>query len=1019
MPIVYEVTDPFHPRKDLKKTIVEIGFNINDYNTDSAVSYHIYVNNKIVESETKLHENDIALFIPKIHGSLTIGLIVAVIIAVAIFFFMDSAVPTANGLPEADPVYTLKGQQNQVKPGEPIEKHYGNVRHWPSYAARPYNQFVNDEQWLFALLCVGIGYYNVSDVRIDDTPIGNFENAQYAVYSPGQPVTLFPTNVQTSSEVGGIELIGTNEPGYNWSGPFVVVNTGKTAYRLEVDLSFRAGLYKTGNNGKLSNRNVSATFQYRQIDNAGNPLGGWATLLNFAKTLKTINPKRFTIGVNVSPGRYEIRGKRTTSKSNDFKIKDTLTWESARAFINTQQNFGNVTLIALKLQASNSLNDNSNSKFNVRVQSYSYKHNGSNWTIAANRNPVWAFCDILIAEYGRNLAARFIDLPAVSEIAADLDAEGIYFDGTFDSRTTVWQALTDCLMLARCRPNLPGTLISIVRDVALSIPTICFNPSNIIPDSFKVTHGFVRSNDKDGLEVEYINPDSWKKETVICLYGNDKGINLEKVKLLGCTSRNKAYQWGMYQRSSTLLKKTNVSFTTGLEGSTVTFGDLAAVQHDLLPNNYAAVPEHTGKINSIFWDGPDTIITLPFAPVFEDGETHRIGISDTQGVMRGPYICTQGAGNTVVIEGNLDLDYFTVTENEEPPSYFFGVTGKEVSMFNIIGISPGSNYGEVNVVLSPYDSRVFEYVGDTAPSLPNDFVIPETPSHPTITNLQVTGLAYTILQAQVSWQLAVGAIDYLIELSYDGIDYDRINQTPLTNVIIDIDPGTIWVRVAANGLSTGPWVVWTGTVGTAETVPFPPDKPELQEPFTGANLYLQTNEESLATGYRWKISILDDALVDPVEISVIETTTPFLTYSSGTAKSAALAESIILKRNLSVKVEAFNTVGDSEASEILEATNDEPVIITGLNVTELQDFTTTKRILFSWDTSPETDIESYKVYLDTTTGFTPGPSNLLISTNANSAESILTVGTTYYWIIGVKDRWGDEIILTAEQTFTP
>jgi hypothetical protein len=1020
MPLVYEVTDVFNPKKELKKTEVEIGFNTKDYLLDENASYYLYVNNRLIEHETKLHEKDIALFIPKVKGSLVIGLIVAVVIAAAIYFFMDITIPALNGLPESDPVYTLKGQQNQLKLGEPIERHYGEVRHWPSYASRPYNQFVDDEQWLFALLCVGIGSYNVSDVRIDDTPIGNFENAEYEVYQPGENVTLFPTHVQTSSEIGGIELIGPNEAGHDWSGPFIVVNTLKTAYRLEIDLSFRAGLYRTKNDGKLSNRTVNATFEYRKINNSGDPIGDWITLTEFSKTLKTVNSKRYTIGVNVDSGRYEIRGKRTTNKSDDFKIRDTLTWESARAFINTNQNFGNVTLIAFKLQASNSLNDNSNSKFNVRVQSKSYKYNGTSWNIEVTRNPIWAFCDILLSDYGRNLAPKFLDLDTIVQLANDIEEEELYFDATFDSRGNIWQALIDCLMGSRSRPNLPGTLISIVRDVVLTIPTSCFNPSNISPESFKVTHNFVRVSDKDGLEVEYVNADSWKRETVICLIGNDRGINLEKVRLIGCKDRNKAYQWGMYQRASQIYKKTNVSFTTGLEGSTVTFGDLVAVQYDLLPNDFDTIPEHTGKIaENIYWNDDDnTVITLPFAPVFEEDETYRIALSDTQGFMRGPYICSQGLDNTVIVEGQLDLSYFEMNSSEELPSYFFGITGKEVSLFNIIGITPGSKYGEVNLTLSPYDDRVFEYLDDNAPVINNDFQIPVTPSHSIVNNLQVTALAYTILQVQVTWESAIGASSYFLEISYDGNDYTRVLQTPLNNAIVDIDPGEIWIRVAANGLSVGPWTVWTGEVGIPATVPFQPDKPELSEPFEGSNLYLTTNEHSLATSYTWKISILDDALTDLVEISSIDTDTPFLVYSSGLAKADALLASVSLKRDITATVFAENSLGLSEESEIIEVTNNLPSVITGLSVTEIQDLTTTKRYLFQWDSAFETDIESYKLYVDTVTGFTPDLTNLIISTNANSAESILTVGTTYFWVIGVKDRWGNEIVLTGEQTFT-
>jgi hypothetical protein len=1017
MPFLYEVTDPFHPTKNLVTKRVEVGFHTNEYETTKGVSYHVYVNNKPCPQGAKLHEGDTALFIPNIHGNVVIGLIIAIIIAAAIYFFLDTNIPNINGLPEADPVYTLKGQQNQIKQGEPVEKHYGQVRHWPSYASRPYNQFIGDDQWLYALLCIGAGEYIVDEILIDDTPLSNFENAEYQICKPGQKVTLFPTHVQTSSEIGGIELLGTNEEDHDWSGPFNIVNADNTAYRLELDLSFRQGLYKT-DKGNLSNQTVTALFEYRQISKTGSPIGDWQTLTEFTQTLATVDSKRFTVAVDVPTGRYQVRGKRTNAKPSDFKIRDTLTWESARAFISTEQNFGNVTLLALKLQASNNLNDNSRNNFNVRIRSKAYKYNGTSWVIGETRNPIWAFCDILLSDYGRNLSPKFLDLEAIVEIANDIEDEGIYFDATFDSRSTVWQALTECLMASRCRPNLPGTLISIVRDVAMSMPTICLNPHNIIPDSFKVSHGFPRVNDKDGLEVEYINPTTWKRESVLCLIGNDRGINPEKVILKGCTNRNRAYRWGRWHRANTVYKKTNVSLTTGLEGATVSFGDLAAVQHDLLPGDHNKLPEHTGKIiPPVYWDGTFTVIELPFEPEFESGQVHRIALSDTQGNMRGPYVCTKGFGNRVVISGNLDLTLFNTNENEEVPSYFFGVTGKEVSFFKVIGITPGSNYGEVNLTLSPYDERVYSYVNDEAPPLENDFVIPETPSFPTVTNLLVSPIPDNLTRVNVSWSAAIGAIDYIVELSLDGVNYRRVARTTLTSVRIDITPGEIWVRVAAVGLKRGPWVIWQGIVGEPQTVPFPPEKPTVND-FDVA-LYVSTEKENLATSYKWNVRILNNALTDLVLISTITTTNPSLTYKASTAKTDATAASVTLKRDLTVSVIAVNSFGDSEESEELEVTNDLPVAVTGLSASVIQNLGSTKRCLFSWDSLEDNDIQFYRLYISTTNGFTPGSSNQVFSSNADAAEITLNTGTLYYYRVGVKDRWGDEIVMSSQASFTP
>lgn len=1001
MPLVYEVTDPFHPTNNLKKTIVEVGFNTDDYIKEKHVKYHVYVNNKPIIKGHQLHENDIVLLVPKINGSVIIGIVIAVIIAAAVYFFLDRSIPTLSGIPEPDPVYTLKGQQNQIKQGEPIERHYGQVRHWPSYASRPYNRYIGQEQWLYSLLCIGVGEYIVDEVLIDDTPIANFPNAEYAIYKPGEKVKLFPTNVQTSSEVGGIELKGPNQSSYDWSGPFNVVNAGDIGYRIQIDLSFRGGLHRTNSKGKLEKRSVSATFEYRKIDNDGNPLGDWINLTNFSKNLKTVKTQRFTVSINVPDGRYQIRGKRTTNKSSDFKVRDTLHWESAKAFIETKQNFGNVTLLALKLQASNSLNDNSRNKFNVRIRSKCNVYNGTDWVLTETRNPVWAFCDILISDYGRNIAPKFLDLPTIVSLANEVQEDGIYFDGTFDSRGTIWNALTEILMSSRCRPNLTGTLISIVRDSAMSIPTICLNAHNIVPDSFKVSHGFVKANDKDGLEVEYINPVTWKRETVLCLIGNDKGVNPEKVILPGCKDRDKAYQWGLYQRASTLYQRTNVSLTTGLEGSTVTFGDLAAIQHDLLPNDFDTIPEHTGKIKeSIYWDNGNTIITLPFPPVFVESEVHRIALSDNQGVMRGPYVCIKGEGNSVIIEGNLDLTLFEVNNDEEMPSYFFGVTGKEVSLFKVIGITPGSKYGEVNLNLSPYDERIYEFVGEQAPAKSNDFVIPPVTNIPIIENLNVESLDYTLEQVLVSWNPSIGASNYLIEISYNGEDYDEVNQIPSSSLVIDADPGEIWVRVAALGVINGPWSYWTGTLGM----------PALTELFVGSTLNIETKLDDLATEYRWKITILDNDLIEHIVISTVITVTNFLSYDSLQAQNDSDAAMIELKRNLEVTVTSVNFEGESQESFPLAVTNPLPEPVTNLTA-----LITGSNVLFNWD-SLILDLDYYSLFVSTIDGFVPSISNRITTTNSNSVEKFLGPPNTYYYIVGIKDKWGEEIIYTEQQS---
>ena len=1017
MPKICEVTNHLDPISSLKETEVEVGFAICDYVTNSpGLHYHISINNKPALADSKLHEGDVAVFVPCVHGNILIGIVIALIVAAAIYFFMASGVPTNTGLPEPDPVYTFRGQQNQLKENDPIERHYGEVRHWPSYASRPYNQFIGNEQWLYALFCVGLGECIVTDVLVDDTPIENFENAEYQVCLPGEKVTLFPTSVQTSSEVAGIELIGTNEDGHDWSGPFNIVSSGHLAYRIEVDVSFRNGLYKTNDKGELEDENSRVDFQIREIDDEGDPIGSWVTIIEFEQNLATTDTERFTVSETVEPGRYQIRAKRINDVSDSFKRRSTTTWEGCRAFIRTKQDFGDVTLLAVKVQASNNLNDTSRNKFNVRLKSksWSYSKGTGLWTIQQTRSPVWAACDILISKYGKFMATSYLDADRIADLAAEIKDEDIYFDGTFDQQGTVWQSIVDCLMSSRCRPNLPGSLFSIVRDSPMSLPTLCLNGHNIIKDSVKVNHEFSKIRDNDGMEVEYVDPVSWERKTVMCLIGYDKGTNPERVRLPGCKNRNAAYRWGMYARATKVYQRTNVTVSTGLEGATVTFGDLVAMQHDLLPNEEIIIPEHTGRIAGLaYHSGATTIIPLPFAPFFEPAVVHRIALRGRDGSMLGPFICTAGVGNTVVINALLVVDEINTDDNEEAATYFFGPTGKEVALFKIIGITPGE-YGIVNLTLSPYDERLYTFGALTAPPENTNFDDPIAVSTPVVTGLEVTQLPQTLEEVTAKWTPALGAIDYIVEMRYSTqTAFKRIVQVPFSSTKLIVKPGYLHVRVAAVGVRKGPWAYWEGNIGVPATIPYKSELPFVSEEFTGSTLYLAVEATPLATSYKWK------AYIGATLISTTTTTLPNFSYASKTAKADAVAAATTLQRTMSFTVTGSNAIGDGPPSDALLLTNPAPDAPTGLAANPVQTIDLTKRCIFTWDPSDDIDIESYRLHISTTIGFTPDPSNLVASTLGLAAEAIIPTGVLHYYRVGAKDRWGDDVTYSGEVSITP
>lgn len=176
----------------------------------------------------KIGPNDIVNFITVPGEPITIALWIAVVVvialSVAITLTMQQPV-TPGQAPASDPVFSVKGQQNTIRLGEPIEVCYGRNRIYPSFAAQPYYQYVNNDQFQFSLFCLGQGQFEIHQVQISDTDIANYEEASYEVIPPGGAITLFPTNVVTSVEAGGQEIFGPNMADYpgpdGWVGPLL------------------------------------------------------------------------------------------------------------------------------------------------------------------------------------------------------------------------------------------------------------------------------------------------------------------------------------------------------------------------------------------------------------------------------------------------------------------------------------------------------------------------------------------------------------------------------------------------------------------------------------------------------------------------------------------------------------------------------------------------------------------------------------------------------------------------------
>jgi len=128
-----------------------------------------------------IQEKDVINFIGIPEGiSLIIVAIVLAVASIAVQLAFGTGVPETPGeQPASDPVFSTKGQANAIRQGEPIECCYGRNRIYPSFASRPYFQYIDNDQFQYALFCLGQGEYEINATQIGDSAIDDYEEVEY------------------------------------------------------------------------------------------------------------------------------------------------------------------------------------------------------------------------------------------------------------------------------------------------------------------------------------------------------------------------------------------------------------------------------------------------------------------------------------------------------------------------------------------------------------------------------------------------------------------------------------------------------------------------------------------------------------------------------------------------------------------------------------------------------------------------------------------------------------------------
>ncbi len=636
-----------------------------------------------------------------------------------------------KGVPSPSPTYSLAAQGNQARLTQPIPVVYGRHRVYPDLAATPWAEYDGNEQYLHQLHCIGQGAHEVEQIRIEDTPIASFEEIETEIVAPGGAVTLFETDVVTAPEIAGQELIGvndretavtTNDAGEEvtvtddgWIGPFTANPAGTEATGIGIDVVMPRGLYYANDDGSFSNRTVEWEVEACAVDDDGEATGGWIAVASESVTAAENTPQRRSYRYALDAGRYEVRVRRTNDKSGDARAGHVIHWGGLKAFLEDVPAFGDVTLLAVRMRATDNLSQRSARLVNViATRKLSVWDPETGWSEPrATRSLASAFADAARSRYGAGLDDARIDLDALHALDAVWQSRGDRFDAVFDQSLTVWEALTRIARCGRALPFLQGGILRIARDAPRTLPVALFGPRNIVRGSFRVQYVMPGEDTADAVTVTYFSERTWTPDEVVAALPDSATEAADKpatVDLFGCTGPEQAMREGLYMAAANRYRRRIVTFRTELEGLIPTYGDLIAITHDLprwgQGGEVTAVDGRTLILSEpLEWDaGEETAAGTGTATV--GAPVHYLALRRRDGSLSGPWPVEPGGDErTVMLSEDLDLEPYTGAD-EERTHFAFGAGEAWGLRARVMAVRPRGEQVEITAVGE--DARVHE-----------------------------------------------------------------------------------------------------------------------------------------------------------------------------------------------------------------------------------------------------------------------------------------------------------------------
>ncbi|MDF3420144.1 phage tail protein [Sulfitobacter sp. KE29] len=627
-------------------------------------------------------------------------------------------------------VYRIEGWRNEMRPGAPVPFALGRHRYAPPFAATSWTEVVGDFHYVRALFCFGYGPLRISDIRIGETPITDFEDVDIELREgrpDDEPLSLFPE--QVLEETAGAELVrpfprdATGEviDGAESVETPVTRFTASNAARASVILGFQGGLFRIDSKGRLKGRNVLVRIRARL-----NGVGPWSDVA----TLDIYGKKRESFLRQhswelPSRGRWQIEVTRLTDDNDSTQVSDKVVLAAVQSVrpeypINLDKP---LALAAVRVRATYQLNGPLNA-FNALIEREGQVHDDGAWTMGYGRTPATAYLAALTGSQNPFPAAETeIDMDQIADWHDWCIAKGLKYDRVHDVEESLGEMLMTICAAGRATPRHDGLRWGVVIDRPETLVIDHINPRNSA--QFEWSRSYF--NPPDGMRIRFLDETNnyEEAERVVPWPGHTGEVELtESLELPGKTDPAEIYIEARRRMYELIHRPDSLSAIQSGAARVATRGDLVMGSFDVLAQTQLAarvtsvsgklveldeealIPEGYGMRFRIYADADDVIgsstlrgLTVTAEPTRalvlkgtgempSVGEVVHIGPMATESLplrVRGVEAAEDFHARLLMVAAAPEID--TLVDAEEAPAWD-GRVGEEVDLTAVVPAAP-------------------------------------------------------------------------------------------------------------------------------------------------------------------------------------------------------------------------------------------------------------------------------------------------------------------------------------------